>query len=538
VKKLFSILLALGLVLGMTLSAIPTTAQPAGDWSIVTVTVNATDCEGRLGTYYIDLDLNSTLTQGFHSVTVRFPEGTGYPAAWRGAPTHAVPHITIGGIPVFHAEITRDGDDVTFLVPETIPAGPVTIVFQSSLSTGIINPEAGEYHLYVKTSRDTMSTWVKSGWVPGVGYVPYEIKPTTSEYHWVLDFGDAYPGIAKDFIPPFKACGQDPGAAYNVASDNPFDSFADGDRWVTPFNLALLADPVGCQACPDMSAYLELTSAPAGGVARVYNATDEQLLHAFHALDPEWDLVWPPVEVLPVPGPDWDWDLGLHFSTVGTYTFDLVLLSFAGVCDLGCETVVRELEFVVHQQKDAFAIPLDEKWNLISLPLIPFDSDIDAMLASMATPLPRGILVSIWHYDAFDKEWLVYGGGQGSLTEIVDGKSYWFRLAYPIPATWPQPPYYWWVFGTEKPQPPAGPLEYPVAKGWNMAGFTSLLPMDIDEYLWNWNMAPYPVIYGWEQGAWTAQGWDLLDFSVDALEPGQGYWMAFPEGGYIYVPTP
>jgi hypothetical protein len=68
-----------------------------------------------------------------------------------------------------------------------------------------------------------------------------------------------------------------------------------------------------------------------------------------------------------------------------------------------------------------------------------------------------------------------------------------------------------------------------------MVGFLGTADLDPDLYLWNWFAASnMPVIYGWDQGCWTAQGWNLID--TEDLTPGQGYWMAFNGNGAVYVP--
>jgi len=534
VKKILSILLALGLVLGMVVAAMPAAAQPypwGPDWTIVYVSIDD-NCELVLASYNITFNADATLTQGVHTISVKFPEGTGYPAAWRTG------HIKVNNVSVFASEITQDGDVVTFLTPTTTSAGNVLVqflvdaIFPDAVPTGIKNPPAGLYHLEVKTSRAPMSTWVKSTFsMAQWRYNPYVIRPTVSAYKFVMDFGPTYTGIAEDFVPPFQACGQDQFGIEDAALG----------RWATRFNLTLSADPpwfYGCQPCPNMQVRLVMKGRPTSTAkAHLYSGNAVPAVHNFTATTGAASR-YPLTGVItldPIPG--LQWDLGLHFDTVGIYTFDIQLLyTGSGQCELGCATVIREVEFDVKQVKDAAAIPLYEKWNLISLPLVPFDTDIDAMLASLDTfgTFTSSQLVSIWNYDAFDKEWFVYGNGQESLTDIVDGKSYWFRLKYIHASPNPTQVLNWWVFGTEKARPPMGPLEYEVAEGWNMVGFTSMSNMFASTYLWNWG-APDPVIYGWNQNQWNLQTWQLIPFGAN-LVSGQGYWMAFPEGGFIYVP--
>ena len=70
-------------------------------------------------------------------------------------------------------------------------------------------------------------------------------------------------------------------------------------------------------------------------------------------------------------------------------------------------------------------------WNLISLPITPFDTSIESVLTPLAFPYD---LVSIWYYDRCNDEWLVYGNGDTTfktLTTMEDGKAYWVRMRYP-----------------------------------------------------------------------------------------------------------
>jgi len=227
--------------------------------------------------------------------------------------------------------------------------------------------------------------------------------------------------------------------------------------------------------------------------------------------------------------------------------FDMICNSGVPDCKTGCTVGPKTLahacyDFVVHQSKDAFKIVLEEKWNLISLPLVPFDTDIDAMLASLDTmrdvsaTVTVNDLISIWNYDCTVPEWLCYtpDGAFDTLATIEDGKSYWFRLSYPVPT------YGWWVFGTEKPEPYGPPAEYDVCQGWNMFGYTNFPPAITQQaYLWNWQSLgwqPAPVVYGWNNAPdWFNQGWTLIA-AGDFLTSGQGYWGAFPVAGKIYVP--
>jgi hypothetical protein len=245
----------------------------------------------------------------------------------------------------------------------------------------------------------------------------------------------------------------------------------------------------------------------------------------------------------------------LHFDTVGSYTICFKVICPAGPmgsctsvppCQAGVATIVAEkcYPFKVYQWKDAAKIILQEKWNLISLPLVPLaDPPVESILASIDPEAldKDGVqdITAIWNYDRCTDKWFVWptpGAGQQALTQLVDGDAYWVRVTYPFSTT----PgvcgnITWWVWGTEKPMPPSAPADYKVCEGWNMVGFlgtaTNVTPA---AYLWNW-LAPLPVVYGWAPGCWNVQNWNLIN-GAETLVPGQGYWIAFPAGGDIFVP--
>jgi hypothetical protein len=502
VRKIISILIALGLVLGLSVMATPVSAN------VTTPAVSLTSyCACTAANYTIVFNITASLTEGVHSVTVAFPAGTTVPASF------ATGDITIKGDSVFGSEVTVSGTTVTFLVPADYVVGdnPITVVFGK---LKIKNPcVAGPYNLYVNTSRAPDSTPVKSA--------TYTIVPATSTYGWLLDFSPTYPGIEPSFVPPFKACGQNMTTTTYNASIGGF---------LEPFTLTLKPTVVGClgPCATNVTLALNVTALPSATakVTLQLGSTWYTLTEAASAVDLGIAALGFNTTV--------NWASLIHFSEVGTYTICLDAVCPAGApvcpsCSSEAVTVAhRCVDFKVHQWKDAAKITLQEKWNLISLPLVPLeDPPIADLLASIKTADLAKIL-SIWHYDRCSDTWATWGNGQSSLTELVDGAAYWVRVAYPLAACGNIT---WWVWGTEKPMPPASPAEYEVCDGWNMVGFLGTAPSTPAAYLWNWagNM---PVVYGWTQGCWTAQGWSI----ASSLVPGQGYWMAFDGNGAVYVP--
>ncbi len=154
-------------------------------------------------------------------------------------------------------------------------------------------------------------------------------------------------------------------------------------------------------------------------------------------------------------------------------------------------------------------IELMEGWNLISLPLIPDDSDIEVVMDAVS-----GSTMSVWYYDAPTMTWLTWTPGLGgSLMEMEDGKGYWVNMdsADTLP-----------VSGKELPDPPAVPPTYDVVPGWNMIGFKSVAPRPASDYLMGIN-GNFTLIYGYANGKYF-----LVQPSAN-LMPKYGYWIAILE---------
>ena len=197
------------------------------------------------------------------------------------------------------------------------------------------------------------------------------------------------------------------------------------------------------------------------------------------------------------------------------------------------------MEITAHQWKTPTSIDLYRKWNLISLPLVPFDSDVDAMLASLH-PAVAADIISIWNYDRCSDTWYVDGvtNSFATLTDIEDGKAYWIRTAYSATnATLAAGTFLGtlWVWGNPAPMPPDAPSAYAVCEGWNMVGFRSMVNRDDDKYLWNFwvsTMPLYGLMYSWDA---TTQGWVTgMPGAPVVMTPTTGYFIPFSVNGNIY----
>jgi len=539
VRKIISILLALGVVLGLMVTATPVAAAITG----VSVSV-APRCVCQPAVYNVTFNISASLTQGVGCVCIEFPAGTTIPAtgsAWENG------DILINSVKVFGAEVTVTGMKVCFIPPVDLePATNNSIKVEFTSKAGIKNTcTPGKYTLKVSTCRAPDSTPVESP--------KFEIIPCVSTYKIAWDSSAMYTGIASDFVPPFKACGQN----VSYGSVPAVETSPGSGKWMNGFNITLKPDVLGCltPCVTNVSVYFELTGAPqpvvaggplsqvtlnftggpnllwTGGVL-TYDATKSA------ALQVPGETEFSSIGVTENTTATWS---GLvHFDTVGDYTLHVWVecpAGAGGICVAGTsESIIadRVFTFKVYQWKDVGKIVLKEKWNLVSLPLVPFDTSITGLLASLpaAAKNSDGVndLVSIWNYSG--GAWSSY---PGTLATMVDGKSYWVRMTYPWSPAGGN--YTWWIFGTARNMPPLAPSAYSVVPGWNMFGFTSLANMDLDAYLWNFDgTPPKPLVYGWKNtGSWLDSTWEMHPFDnadIDLLS-GQGFWGAFTAAGTI-----
>ena len=532
-RKIISILVALGLVLGLTVMAAPVAAQDDCD-ATVAITP-ATACEGAVSTYAITFDSPVTLLAGNDMLSFDFGAGTTFAFADDD-------DIDVGSFFVLDEDIEVTGTHVEFLIPVGggIDAGDtVTVTIRT-----VTNPAAGDYVM------DLDYELVCCGPVV-FDCAEYTINPAVTTYGLVWDSSPTYPGLAKGFIPPFRACGQEDFPGMEI----------DG-KWANAFNLTLEPTLVGCQSpCPaaNVTVTVTLMAAPAGSnVTLSFNGTVYNFVPT--ALDPE------PDEVVG------NWSLGnnttlvwenfIHFDIVGDYEICVEVVCPAGTptcpeCESGAVTVAEDCYPIkVYQWKDAIKIDLYRKWNLISLPLVPLVPDQPIADQLAALPNADTLIKGVYHYDRgapdCNGDWLVYGNGQTSLTTMVDGVSYWVKVDYSLSDPTKAPGSAvggLWVWGTPKPVPPDSPSAYPVCEGWNMVGITGYDWANCvfdEDYLWNWwdvsgTYAQYGAIYGWDPAnlLYGTQVWYSMlpgGWCLPWLQDGEGYWIAFSHDGMIYPP--
>ena len=164
----------------------------------------------------------------------------------------------------------------------------------------------------------------------------------------------------------------------------------------------------------------------------------------------------------------------------------------------------------------SFDITLSPGANLISFPLIPDDSAIEAVLAGI---LDR--VETVWQYDTSGAapRWRSYAPGAPSDLRVMrDGPGYWVHLKDGGDAVLT-------VTGREA----TGPARR-VVQGWNLVGFTATSPQAPGEYLGALSGSAGTTMVGYAGGAAVTV---LPSADPPLLMPGRGYWLYLDAAGTI-----
>jgi len=159
----------------------------------------------------------------------------------------------------------------------------------------------------------------------------------------------------------------------------------------------------------------------------------------------------------------------------------------------------------------SYQIDLIEGWNLVSLPLVPDETDIVTLMTGVDAASVR----------SYQGGWLTYTPGVGgSLTTMTDEYGYWILMNSDDTMTFS---------GNLVLPPPNLPPSYAVSSGWNLISFHSLTAVPAGAYL-DGIAGKWTKIWGYENGQFFAAS------SSDMLQSGLGYWLAVRDGesGTIY----
>gem|GEM_PF-2139632 len=210
----------------------------------------------------------------------------------------------------------------------------------------------------------------------------------------------------------------------------------------------------------------------------------------------------------------------------GNYTAEIVVASN----DPDENPALVPVALQVEPPHISYNITLAAGWNLVSLPVMPDNTDIADVTAGIS-----GNVGIVWAYNttADPDTWLWYAPGNplSTLTAIEEGMGYWFSMNGTAALE---------GSGQEIPGQGAPPPAYDVFVGWNLIGFSSTTSMSLESYLAS-IAGDYSIVWGYNAAAdtdpWLWYAPDISSSTLTTMEPGFGYWLWATADGVIVPPA-
>ena len=185
------------------------------------------------------------------------------------------------------------------------------------------------------------------------------------------------------------------------------------------------------------------------------------------------------------------------------------------------------LEYGVGSRQIEYELKLYKGLNMVSLPILPAEPSIGAVLAEGA-----GKVVHVWAYDASDANnpWRLYELGMvasNGLQRFALEQGYWIEMSEDASVI---------VRGVER---LGGTI--PLRAGWNLIGYPSLTSQEIESALRTiaaqveqvWHYDPRDVADPWKRYSPSQPAWAN---DLTRLAPGEGYWIRTTEDCELTIP--
>jgi hypothetical protein len=152
-----------------------------------------------------------------------------------------------------------------------------------------------------------------------------------------------------------------------------------------------------------------------------------------------------------------------------------------------------------------FNLNLAKGWNLISLPLVPKNSGIEALLSTAS-----GKYDAVYSYKSGQYQSYIPGESGNSLTQMESGQGYWIYMNESAQVS---------LSGT------AAAEEIRLSSGWNLAGFNSMRAVPIESAISS-IASKIEVIYGFDRNTASYKGYSPTSLNeLSELKPGEAYWI-------------
>jgi hypothetical protein len=171
------------------------------------------------------------------------------------------------------------------------------------------------------------------------------------------------------------------------------------------------------------------------------------------------------------------------------------------------------------QVDNTYGIGLQPGWNLISLPVMPYNTDINALLAGLPV---KQVSTFVWEGGALVQK--IWTPGFSTFSTMVDGQGYWIEMNQASTLM---------VQGLWAPGPGQPLPSYSVSAGWNMIGYTPMGPANVktvNDYLSPDLGTTISAMYGFNP--FTKLYTIML--GTTGMDYGAGYWLAVTASGTIY----
>ena len=221
------------------------------------------------------------------------------------------------------------------------------------------------------------------------------------------------------------------------------------------------------------------------------------------------------------------------FATGKVYTVTVKATDLAVAANVTAEDDQDSKTFTYGTDGPSKNLNLGDGWNLMSLPLIPNDTNITAVLADLlATNKVDWVTTFVWQGGVLVEKKYDPDPYLPQLTTMTTGPGYWVKMfsdGILVNA------------GNYQPDPPQVPKSYQVYPGWNLIGYHTTdsdrlggAAVELQSYLGDTVAAQVRAAYWYdnENSLYMIQALD------DDMGVGLGYWVALDTGGTVYPRMP
>jgi len=386
------------------------------------------------------------------------------------------------------------GETITTLTSDNFVKGD-TIIFEYTPSDGeLFGEPVNSSPVTILNSAPTISSYSPINTNPSIdegsslmfSVTAADIDNEPLTYSWTLDGAVVSTAYEYTYSPSYDDSG-----AHTIEVTVSDGSLTATQQWSVTVNNVNRAPVITSYTPQETSLFLD---------------ENEMVLFEVAANDPDSDPL------------TYSWKLdGLEVSTAASYQYQAIPEG----CSNGCtvQVDVSDGSLTVSQQWNInviriFDIELYNGWNLVSLPVIPLNSSITALLEPI-----DGLYNSVFAYDAENQNWKSFNTEKpeflNTLNEIDEKIGFWISMQ--LDAS----PVYLTVRGIA-----SGETTFNLKEGWNLISYPALTEQPITTALADID-GIYTSVFAFIDGEWKSYSPEKPSFlnSLQTMQPGYGYWV-------------